>query len=75
MNQPAIERLKFLKRIVDKEIFHLQYSPQQVFGDGKFDTNILSIENNFAFAQTLEAYTSRFCRLQHTVGDKLLSAF
>ena len=74
MNQADIERLKFLKRIVDKEVFHLQYSSQQVFGDGKFDTNIFSIENDLAFAQTLEAYTSRFCRLQDTVGDKLLPA-
>jgi len=74
MSPADIERLKFLKRIFSKEIFNLQYSSQQVFGDGQFDVKILSIENNCAFAQTLEAYTSRFCRLQDTVGDKLLPA-
>lgn len=74
MNQANLERLKFLQRVVLKEIVHLQYSSQHVFDGRNFDIKIAKIDEDPVFSQVVEAYSSRFCRLQDTIGDKLLPA-
>lgn len=74
MNQ-EVERLKFIARVVQKKIDHLNYTSVKVFDSIGFDERIKSLDNDPDFAETLEAYSSRFCRLQDTVGDKLLPAF
>jgi len=69
------ERLKFLIRVIGKEIKHLEYSSSQVFKQSITAKNIQGLIENPAFAESLEAYSGRFCRLQDTVGDKLLPAW
>lgn len=74
MSMETVQRLKFLQRVVTREIAHLQYSSQQVFDSGNFDSQIKTIDQDPEFAQAVEAFSSRFCRLQDTLGDKLLPA-
>ncbi len=76
MNAPSAmqERLSFLTRVVDKEIRHLDYAALQVFNDALTYEAIESLDTNPELALRVEAFTSRFCRLQGTLDDKLLPA-
>lgn len=74
MNLPVQmkERLKFLTRVVDKEIKHLDYAAEQAFGIPLTLETVEQLDGNPELAMRVEAFTSRFCRLQDTLGDKLL---
>lgn len=68
------ERLRFLSRVVDKEIKHLVYADNQVF-DGQLTYEAVEgLDKTPELAMKVEAFVSRFCRLQDTLGDKLLPA-
>jgi len=67
-----LERLTFLRRVVDKEIRHLNYSALKVFHEPFTVERAKQLNTNEELAEQLEAFTSRFCRLQDTLGDKLL---
>jgi hypothetical protein len=69
------ERLLFLLRVVDKEVVHLDYAAAQVFTRPFTLDSVKQLETDQALALALEAFTSRFCRLQDTIGDKLLPAW
>jgi len=71
-HQNKRERLNFLCRVVNKEIQHLQYSAEKVFKGGFNEERARQIANDEELAEQVEAFTSRFCRLQDTIGDKLL---
>jgi uncharacterized protein with HEPN domain len=66
------ERLRFLKRVVEREIHHLSYSSRNVFTTPFTEERAAKLGEDEALAERVEAYTSRFCRLQDTAGDKLL---
>lgn len=72
MDNGIKERLVALVRIVRKEMEHLNYSRQQLFREAFTEKRAIELDTNPELAQVLEAYVSRFCRLQDTVGDKLL---
>lgn len=72
MNDNSSERLRFLKRVVEREIHHLRYSSSSVFVSPFTDERAAKLGEDEALAEKVEAYTSRFCRLQDTIGDKLL---
>ena len=74
-HQDKRERLDFLCRVVKKEIQHLQYSAEKVFKGGFNEERARQIASDEEFAEQVEAFTSRFCRLQDTIGDKLLPAW
>ncbi|WP_029408453.1 hypothetical protein [Thiomicrorhabdus sp. Milos-T2] len=69
------EKLSFLIRVIEKEVKHLKYTSNKIFSVPLNDVHIKTLEDNPVFAEQLEAYTSRFCRLQDTLGDKLLPAW
>ena len=69
------ERLLFLLRVVDKELVHLDYAAVQVFTRPFTLDSAKQLETDQALALALEAFVSRFCRLQDTIGDKLLPAW
>jgi hypothetical protein len=71
---PAHDRLRFLLRVVSKEIDHLNYASEQAFSDGISVERMATLDNDPALALKVEAFVSRFCRLQDTLGDKLLPA-
>ncbi len=68
------ERLKFLRRVVDKEIKHLDYAASQAFDTPLTYDAVEKLDTTLELALRIEAFTSRFCRLQDTLGDKLLPA-
>lgn len=68
------ERLKFLSRVVTKEVEHLEYAVQRVFTKPLAIEDIEQLDNNPELGLRIEAFVSRFCRLQDTLGDKLLPA-
>lgn len=68
------ERLMFLTRVVDKEIKHLDYAAEQAFGQSLTLEAVQQLDDKPELALRVEAFTSRFCRLQDTLGDKFLPA-
>lgn len=72
LSHDSAERLKFLSRVVGKEIKHLHYASHQVFDGGLELSTVESLDANPDLALKVEAFASRFCRLQDTLGDKLL---
>jgi len=66
------ERLNFLVRVVTKEIRHLEYSTAQVFRIPFTPERAALLTTDQILAEKVEAFVSRFCRLQDTLGDKLL---
>lgn len=76
MNLPTgiPERLRFLRRVIDKEIKHLEYADKQVFNGLLTYETVENLDNTPELAMKVEAFVSRFCRLQDTLGDKLLPA-
>ncbi|SFC37402.1 hypothetical protein SAMN05660443_2402 [Marinospirillum celere] len=68
------KRLEFLTRVVAKEVKHLDYASQQAFKTPLTQQKVDNLEQDPELALKIEAFTSRFCRLQDTLGDKLLPA-
>ncbi len=70
MNDKA--RLHFLVEVVQQEIKHLQYSDKKVFASKFTEQKANKLSTDEQLAEAVEAFGSRFGRLQDTVGDKLL---
>ena len=69
---PDIERLRFLVKVVQRETKHLQTTDQRLF-EKPFNHEMANqLESNDELAERVEAFISRFARLQDTIGDKLL---
>jgi hypothetical protein len=67
-------RLEFLARVTDKECRHLLDTDGRLFGNLFTIEDAQKIEADPILAERLDAFVSRFGRLQDTVGDKLLPA-
>lgn len=65
------QRIEFLCDVAKKELRHLLYSKEQVFLEAFTVEKASSLLIDEPFAEKLEAFTSRFCRFQDTLGDKL----
>ena len=65
-------RLQFLVRVVRKECQHLASTDQRLFANVFTLTQVQQLEADPDLAERVEAFVSRFGRLQDTVGDKLL---
>lgn len=65
-------RLQFLARVVRKECHHLSATDGRLFQDEFTLSHAKRLETDFDLAERVEAFVSRFSRLQDTVGDKLL---
>lgn len=72
LTEPLLQRLQFLIRVIKKEINHLDYSSHKIFQQTLTLERISRLDSEPAFAEQLEAFTSRFCRLQDSLGDKLV---
>jgi len=66
------ERLAFLCRITQKEILHLQDTDRRLFADLFTVEAAKQIETDHILAERLDAFVSRFGRLQDNLGDKFL---
>lgn len=66
------ERLAFLCRITQKEIQHLQDTDRRLFADLFTVEAAQKIDTDPILAERLDAFVSRFGRLQDNLGDKFL---
>jgi len=65
-------RLQFLTRVVVKERDHLLVTDQRLF-QSLFDLKrVKEMDTDVDLSERVDAFVSRFSRLQDTVGDKLL---
>ena len=65
-------RLQFLVRVVQKEIQHLLITDKRLFAEPFTNKQAESLGDDVELAERVDAFVSRFGRLQDTVGDKLL---
>lgn len=71
---PTLERLKFLMRVTQLEQVHLQTTDTRLFGQQSLISLDLlkKLNEHIELAERIEAFASRYGRLQDTLGDKLL---
>jgi hypothetical protein len=69
-----LERLAFLARVTEKECRHLLDTDGRLFGSLFTLEDAQKIEADPILAERLDAFVTRFGRLQDTVGDKLIPA-
>jgi uncharacterized protein with HEPN domain len=72
--QDAVLRLQFLCRVVERERRHLVQTTGRLFTSDFTLERVVQLESLPDVAERVEAFVSRFGRLQDTVGDKLLPA-
>ncbi len=71
--EPALLlRLQFLSRVIRKECRHLITTDSRLFKDSFTIEQAAQLETDPDLAERVEAFVSRFARLQDTIGDKLL---
>ena len=66
------ERLRFLVRVADKEARHLTLTTGRLFSSPFTPARVAELEQAPDLAERVDAFVSRFGRLQDTLGDKLL---
>jgi hypothetical protein len=66
------ERLRFLVRVADKEARHLSETTARLFDRAFTPERVESLATNPDVAERVDAFVTRFGRLQDTLGDKLL---
>jgi hypothetical protein len=69
---PLQERLRFLARVIRKEIMHLSRTDIRLFTTALKPEDVRELESNEELAERIEAFVGRFGRLQDTLGDKML---
>lgn len=67
-------RLTFLVRVILKERRHLETTDGRLFDPPLTADRLALIESDPDLAERIDAFVSRFGRLQDTLGDKLLPA-
>ena len=72
LEQSIVERASFLIRVVRKEINYLQQTDGRLFDKPFTVERVELMEQEIALAERVEAFSSRFSRLQDTAGDKVL---
>lgn len=65
-------RLQFLTRVIRKESQHLVITDQRLFCGNATIADFSKIDTDIDLSERVEAFVGRFCRLQDTLGDKLL---
>jgi uncharacterized protein with HEPN domain len=68
-------RLEHLRRVVTKECFYLMYTVEKLCQVDPQFCWLNALEQNPDLTERLDAFVSRFCRLQDTLGDKLLPIY
>lgn len=71
----AAERVKSLARIVTLEVKHLLATDRRLFAEPFTIERARRIAEDETLSERVDAFVSRFSRLQDTIGDKLLPAY
>jgi len=64
--------LQFLSRVIEKECVYLNRTSDRLFSEAFTVERARQLEADDDLSERLEAFTSRFSRLQDTLGDKLI---
>ena len=72
LSSTILLRLQFLTRVVRKECAHLAITNNRLFKTPFTKEQAAQLETNTDLAEQVDAFVSRFSRLQDTLGDKLL---
>jgi len=75
LNSEDQQRMQFLARVVPRECAHLETTDQRLFAAPFTSERAESLDDDPELAERVEAFVSRFGRLQDTLGDKLLPLF
>lgn len=67
-------RLQFLARVVVRQMHHLETTDKRVFAEPFTVARAGQLDSDTDLAERVEAFASRFARLQDTLGDKLVPA-
>jgi uncharacterized protein with HEPN domain len=65
-------RIQFLDRVVQRECTHLNRTTDRLFEEPFTLEKARTISNDDDLSERVEAFVSRFSRLQDTLGDKLI---
>lgn len=71
---PQTARIRFLVDVVRKEALHLAQTDERLFAQPFTTAKAAELAQNIELAERVDAFVSRFGRLQDTLGDKLLPA-
>lgn len=74
-DERAQRRLRQIAQLVKKELAHLQVTDARLFAHPFTEQRARQLEDDVDLAERVEAFVSRFGRLQDTLGDKLLPAY
>ena len=74
-NQNVAARFDHLRRVAIKECEYLVYTATGLMHADPQLGWLDAIDKNAELTERLDAFVSRFCRLQDTLGDKLLPAY
>ena len=70
-----LQQLQFLARIVRKEIRHLRLTDARLFPVPFSRRKAEQLEDDVELSERVDAFVTRFGRLQDTLGDKLLPQY
>lgn len=71
----VVERLRFLARVVQRECDHLRTTDGRLFREPFTAGHARRLKDDVDLAERVEAFVSRFGRLQDTIADKLLPTY
>lgn len=74
LDASVVARLQFLCRVVERESRYLQQTDARLFGELALAQTLKQLDIDPLLTERLDAFVSRFGRLQDTVTDKLLPA-
>ena len=74
LDTSVVARLQFLCRVVERESRYLQQTDARLFGELALAQTLKQLDIDPLLAERLDAFVSRFGRLQDTVTYKLLPA-
>lgn len=74
MTEDVKLRLQFLVRVIGKESRYLQQTSNRLFRQPIHSEFLSRLDSDIELSEQLDAFASRFGRLQDNVGDKLLPA-
>lgn len=72
MTTGNLERLRFLARVIDKELRHLETTDRRLFKISMTAERASTLTDDPDLAERVEAFVGRFGRLQDTLADKML---
>lgn len=74
LSKTLLERLQFLDRLIIKESHYLAETRERLASEDLSPVKLKQLESMPHLSERIDAFVSRFGRLQDTLGDKLLPA-